>query len=400
MAASETVLSGMRPTGALHLGHLRGVLRNWVRFQESYACHYMVADWHALTTDYASPGDMAPLVEDMVLCWLAAGIDPGRSVLFVQSRVPEHAELHLLLSMVCPLPWLERIPTYRDQQTQLKDRDLNTYGFLGYPLLQSADILVYRAGLVPVGEDQVPHVEFSREVARRFNHICGADPGSAERLEAARARLAPGLSARLEQMGREFQERGDRARLDDALGLIRAAEGLGDAEREALAASVRGTRRQILPEPRVMLTEDPRVTGLDGRKMSKSYGNTIGLLEEEGEIERKFMAMPTDPARVRRSDPGDPEKCPVWEFHKIYSDGEERARLHEGCTTAGIGCVECKRSALGGIQREVAPIRERAREIRRDTGMVAEVLRKGSLKAREVAGETMASVRQAMGLGA
>lgn len=388
----------MRPTGALHLGHLRGVLRNWVGFQESYTCRYMVADWHALTTDYAQPGDTARLTEDMVLCWLAAGIDPERSTLFVQSQVPEHAELHLLLSMVCPLPWLERMPTYRDQQAQLKDRDLNTYGFLGYPLLQSADILVYRAGLVPVGEDQVPHVEFSREIARRFNHVFGAGAEAGERLHAARQRAGPALADRLDELGGAFRERGDRALLEEALGLIGSAGGLGEADREALEASVRGTRRHVLPEPRVMLTKDPRVTGLDGRKMSKSYGNTIGLLEEEKEIERKVLGMPTDPARVRRADPGNPEKCPVWEFHKIYSDDAERARIWEGCTTAGIGCVECKRSVLRGLQEEIAPIRERAKEIRKEPGTVAGILRKGAEKAREAAGETMAAVRKAAGL--
>jgi len=399
MPASRIVLSGMRPTGGLHLGHLRGVLHNWVRYQdEGWSCHYMVADWHALTTDYAERGrQMASATEEMVLCWLAAGIDPERSVLFVQSRVPEHAELHLILSMVCPLPWLERMPTFKDQQQQLKDRELNTYGFLGYPLLQSADILAYRAAAVPVGEDQVPHIEFAREIARRFNHLFGADPDADREVERALDALGEEAAGCLQALAKAYRQGGDAARLEEALALISGA-GLSAASAAALESHLRGRNPRVLTEPESILAEESKVDGTDGRKMSKSYGNTIGLLEEPRSVEKKLLGMPTDPARVRRSDPGDPERCPVWSFHKAYSSEEQLAAVREGCATAGIGCVDCKRLVLAGIEKELGPIRERAADARSRKGFVEEVLESGTAKARETAGRTLEDVRRAVGV--
>jgi len=381
------------------LGHLRGVLHNWVRYQdEGWSCHYMVADWHALTTDYAERGrQMASATEEMVLCWLAAGIDPERSVLFVQSRVPEHAELHLILSMVCPLPWLERMPTFKDQQQQLKDRELNTYGFLGYPLLQSADILAYRAAAVPVGEDQVPHIEFAREIARRFNHLFGADPDADREVERALDALGEEAAGRLQALAKAYRQGGDAARLEEALALISGA-GLSAASAAALESHLRGRNPRVLTEPESILAEESKVDGTDGRKMSKSYGNTIGLLEEPRSVEKKLLGMPTDPARVRRSDPGDPERCPVWSFHKAYSSEEQLAAVREGCTTAGIGCVDCKRLVLAGIEKELGPIRERAADARSRKGFVEEVLESGTAKARETAGRTLEDVRRAVGV--
>ncbi len=398
MNSTEIVLSGMRPTGMLHLGHLRGVLRNWTDFQESYKCLYMVADWHALTTDYADPGKMEPATEEMVLCWLAAGIDPERSILFVQSAVPEHAELHLILSMVCPLPWLERMPTFKDQQQHLKDRDLNTYGFLGYPLLQSADILVYRAGLVPVGEDQVPHVEFSREMARRFNHMFGVDPDFSDKVERAVSKIGKTEAAQLERTARAFRETGDAAQLEKGVALVRGSANISKEEQAVLEAYMRGTRRQILPEPAVMLSKEAKIMGLDGRKMSKSYGNTIGLLEDAGSVGKRFLSMPTDPARVRRMDPGDPDKCPVWSFHEIYTSEEGRAEVRKGCTTAGIGCLDCKRLVLNEMEKELEPLRSAAEGFRKNRGYVKDILHNGSQRAGELAGETIEIVREAVGL--
>ena len=398
MAPAETVLSGMRPTGSLHLGHLRGVLHNWKDLQREYRCYYMVADWHALTTDYAQPGGMiGPAVEEMVLCWLAAGIDPERSALFVQSQVPEHAELHLMLSMLCPLPWLERMPTYRDQQQQLKDRDLNTYGFLGYPLLQAADILAYRANVVPVGEDQVPHIEFSRDLAVRFNNLYGGEPGCGSLFDGGREKLGAEACRRLEDLARAYRETGGEGNLHKCMAIIEACAGLSAEERSALEAAVRGTRTPVLPEPRAMLAPAPKVIGLDGRKMSKSYGNTIDLLEDGKEIERKFLRMPTDPARKRRSNPGDPDKCPVWSFHKMYSDGERQEEVRKGCTTAGIGCIDCKRMVLENMGEELDGVRAKAAMLKSE-GSVYDILDEGNRKARAAAGETMAAVRRAVGL--
>ncbi len=395
---NRRVVSGMRPTGALHLGHYHGVLKNWVRMQHEFECFFFVADWHALTTHYEEGGVVSDKVWGLVIDWLAAGVDPGSATLFIQSRIPEHAELHLLLSMVTPLGWLERVPTYKDQQEALRERDLATYGFLGYPLLQSADILMYRAGQVPVGEDQVAHVEITREIARRFNYIFGREPGFEEKAEAAVHNLGSrGAKLFLEQR-RRYQEKGDHDALGIARALLEQQQNLTMGDRERLLGYLEGTGRSILVEPQAMLTESPRMPGLDGRKMSKSYGNFIGLREDADEVERKFRTMPTDPARVRRTDPGEPEKCPVWDFHKVYSDADTREWVQTGCRSAGIGCIDCKKRLIDAVQAELDPIRERGRELEGDSEMVRAVIADGCEKARGVARDTMEDVRQAMGL--
>src|SRR5213592_1905797 len=344
------VLSGMRPTGSLHLGHFHGVLKNWVRLQAEYPCLFFVADWHALTTDYAAPGDIAQNGWDMVVDWLAAGVDPNQAMLFIQSQVPEHAELHLLLSMMAPLGWLERVPTYKDQQEKLTDRDLSTYGFLGYPLLQAADILIYKAGFVPVGEDQAPHVEITREVARRFNHLYGREANFEELALAVVKKMSKSDGKAFEASRKAYQQTGSEASLAQARALIVASGALSQADRERLDAYLRGTGKTILPEPLALHTEVTKLPGLDGEKMSKSYGNTIAMREDPAEVERKVRRMPTDPARVHRNDPGNPEVCPVWQFHKVYSSADTQAWVVKGCTTAGIGCLECKQPVIDAIK--------------------------------------------------
>ena len=332
----KRVLSGMRPTGKLHLGNYMGALYNWVRLQHEYECYFFIADWHALTTDYADTSLVKGNAREVALDFLAAGLDPELSVLFVQSAVKQHAELHLLLSMITPLSWLERVPTYKDQQEQLKEKDLATYGFLGYPLLQSADILIYQPDFVPVGQDQVAHVELTREVARRFNQFY---PGKAPANEL------------------------------------------------------------VLPEPKVLLTPSPKLPGTDGRKMSKSYGNTILRSDPEPVVRQKLKPMVTDPARVRRSDPGNPEVCPVFDLHKVFSSAETQEKAREGCTTAGIGCIECKSWVADAIVAELAPIQERRAKYEANPGLVTEILEAGSVRAAARAEQTMREVRAAVGLG-
>ncbi len=327
------ILSGMRPTGRLHLGHMKGVLENWLKLQRKHHCFFFAADWHALTTDYANPGIVRDTIWDMLVDWLAVGIDPEQCVIFIQSEVPQHAELHLLFSFITPLPWLERVPTYKDQIEQLREKDLGTYGFLGYPLLQAADILIYRADAVPVGEDQVPHVELTREVARRFNHLY-RKPG-----------------------------------------------------------------QPLFPEPESLLMPAAKLPGLDGRKMSKSYHNTIELSETWSVTEKKVKTMPTDPARVRRNDPGTPEKCPVWAFHKIYSTEEEQDWVRHGCTTAGIGCIDCKMCMLAHMKEELEPVRDRRTDISAHMDDVRDVVRAGNERARIEAERTMEKVRRALKMG-
>ncbi|MBI3371126.1 MAG: tryptophan--tRNA ligase [Betaproteobacteria bacterium] len=392
------VLSGMRPTGSLHLGHYHGVLKNWARLQSEYPCLYFVADWHALTTDYDAPAEVEQNTADMVIDWLAAGIDPQQATLFIQSQIPEHAELHLLLSMIVPLGWLERVPTYKDQQEKLSGKDLTTYGFLGYPLLQSADILMYRARYVPVGEDQVPHVEFTREVARRFNHLYGREPGFEDKAKAAvkkmgskKARLFNGLRTR-------FLEHGEQGALDQARAMLDEQQNLSRGDRERLYGHLEGGGKKILAEPEALLTGASRMVGLDGQKMSKSYGNSIALREEPSAVEKKIRTMPTDPARVKRSDPGNPEKCPVWSLHQVYSDDARRQWVTEGCTTAGIGCLDCKQPVIDAVQAELAPMRERALVYLEDPTLVKNIIAEGNEKARKLAAETMREVREAMGL--
>ncbi len=394
------VLSGMRPTGRLHLGNYHGALRNWVRLQYEYECFFFVADWHMLTTGYEDTSRLPEFVHEVLIDWLAAGLNPGVATLFVQSHVPEHAELHLLLSMLTPLGWLERVPSYKDQQEQLKDRDLATYGFLGYPLLQAADILVYRAQHVPVGEDQVAHVELTRETARRFNHIYGREADFEEKVERAIKGLGGRNTTLYRQLRRKFQEAGDQEALERGRALVHSNTRLTVADRDRLLGYLEGTGVTILPEPQVLLTQTPKVPGLDGRKMSKSYGNTIELREDPQSVERKLRAMKTDPARARRTDPGEPERCPVWDLHKIYSDEGTRKWAAEGCRSAGIGCLECKQPVIDKVIAEVTEMRRRAQEYTENPELLRDIVSEGAEKARDAARETMEEVRRAMHLRA
>ena len=395
---ADRVLSGMRPTGSLHLGHYHGVLKNWVQMQNEYKCLFFVADWHALTTHYDDPQIIEQCVWDMVTDWLAAGVDPSRAILFIQSRVPEHAELHLLLSMITPLGWLERVPTYKDQQEKLSEKDLSTYGFLGYPLLQSADILIYRATQVPVGDDQVPHIEFTREIARRFNHIYGRELGFEEKAEAAVKKLGGKKAKLYAELRVRYQEQGDDAALESAKSLLDEQQSLSMGDRERLFGYLEGGGKMILSEPQAMLTAASRMPGLDGQKMSKSYNNTISLREDEGEVTRKIRTMPTDPARVRRADPGDPARCPVWQLHKIYSNVATQQWVEHGCKSAGIGCIECKQPVIAAVLEEQRPMRERAQPYLDDPTLVKNIIADGCEKARKLATDTMRDVREAMGL--
>ncbi len=395
---NQRVLSGMRPTGKLHLGHYHGVLKNWLKLQHEYECFFFAADWHALTTEYENSGIIAESVWEMLIDWLAVGINPGSAKMFIQSQVPEHAELHLLLSMITPLGWLERVPTYKDQQEKLKEKDLATYGFLGYPLLQSADILIYRATQVPVGEDQVVHVELTREVARRFNHLYGREPGFEEKAEAAAKKMGKKAAKLYHELRKRYQEQGDHEALGTAQALLNDQQNITLGDRERLFGYLEGSGKIILPEPQALLTPASKMPGLDGQKMSKSYGNTISLREAPEEVEKKLRTMPTDPARVRRTDAGDPEKCPVWQLHAVYSNDEVKAWVQEGCTSAGIGCLDCKQPVIDAIQAELAPIRERAKEFTEQPHLVRNIVAEGSEEARDVARETLREVRGAMGL--
>ncbi|MDS4055028.1 tryptophan--tRNA ligase [Accumulibacter sp.] len=395
---AQRVLSGMRPTGSLHLGHYHGVLKNWVRLQNEYPCLFFVADWHALTTQYDDPQGIVGATWEMIIDWLAAGVDPARATLFIQSQVPEHAELHLLLSMMTPLGWLERVPTYKDQQEKLENKDLSTYGFLGYPLLQAADILIYRADKVPVGEDQVPHIEFSREIARRFNHLYGREAGFAEKVAEALTRLGARRARRYEELRTRYQEQGEPSAIERAQALLDEVPALSLADRERLRGHLEGTGKMILVEPAALLTAAARMPGVDGQKMSKSYGNTITLREDAASVTHKLRRMPTDPARIRRNDPGEPGNCPVWPLHQVYSDEACRAWVEQGCRSAGIGCLECKQPVIDAILREQAPMRERAREYIEQPELVREIVAEGNRKARHLARETMRDVRQALGL--
>jgi tryptophanyl-tRNA synthetase len=395
---ARRVVSGMRPTGALHLGHYHGVLKNWAALQREYDCFFFVADWHALTTHYEDPSIIARSTWDMVVDWLAAGVDPEQCKLFIQSRVPEHAELHLLLSMVTPLGWLERVPTYKDQQEKLSERDLTMYGFLGYPVLQSADVLVYKAGLVPVGEDQVAHLEVTREIARRFNHIYGTEPDFDAKAKAAVKQLGIKDGKRYQQLRKQWQEEGLPEALAAARELVEQNAILTRGDRDRLLGWIEGSSRTILVEPQPLLTKVSKMPGLDGQKMSKSYGNTIELRDTPKQVEDKVKRMPTDPARVRRTDPGDPAKCPVWPLHQVYSNAETQAWVQQGCRSAGIGCLECKKPVIEAINAELAPMRTRAAEYEAHPERVREVVEAGCAAAREAARDTMEEVRDAMGL--
>jgi len=396
---ADRVLSGMRPTGSLHLGHYHGVLKNWIEMQHQYECLFFVADWHALTTHYDTPQIIEQNVWDMVIDWLGAGVDPAQATLFIQSRVPEHAELNLLLSMITPLGWLERMPTYKDQQEKLSNKDLSTYGFLGYPLLMSSDILIYRANQVPVGEDQIPHVEFTREIARRFNHIYGKEVGFEEKAEAAIKKLG-GKKAKLYiELRNRFQEQGDAEALESAKSLLDEQQSLALGDRERLFGYLEGGGKMILSEPQAMLTKASKMPGLDGQKMSKSYNNTISLRENEADVGKKIKTMPTDPARIRRTDVGDPDKCPVWQLHLVYSNEDTKQWVQKGCRSAGIGCIECKTPVIAAVLEEQKPMRERAQLYLDDPSLVRNIIADGCEKARKLANETMRDVREAMGLG-
>jgi tryptophanyl-tRNA synthetase len=357
-STKKRVLSGMRSTGKLHLGNYVGALENWVRMQDEYECFFFIADWHALTTDYADTSRLKENSVDVLLDWLAAGLDPAKCVMFIQSHIPAHAELHLLLSMITPLGWLERVPTYKEQKENIKEKDLGTYGFLGYPVLQSADILIYKADVVPVGEDQVAHVELTREIARRFNGF-----------------YAPPL--------------------------VIDSNRLTQDERNRLGATPNTDYvipRIIFPEPAALLTPAPRLPGTDGRKMSKSYGNAVMLTDPEPVVRQKLKTMVTDPARIRRTDRGNPDVCPVGDLHKIFSTKETMAKVYEGCRSAGIGCIECKGWVADTVVKILNPMQERRKKYEDNPRLAWDILEAGSARAREVAGTTMQEVRESMGL--
>jgi tryptophanyl-tRNA synthetase len=365
--------------------------------QDEAQCYYFVADWHALTTHYETPEVLAASVWDMLIDWFAAGLDPVKSTVFIQSRVPEHAELFLLLSMATPLGWLERVPTYKDQIEKLKDKDLSTYGFLGYPLMQAADILIYRASQVPVGEDQVPHIEMTRETARRFNHLFGREPGFEQKVEAALKKLGGKAAKTVTEARQKWTQDGDAAAKDAARAAIAAAS-IPQDDRERLLGWIDGTRRTILVEPAARLTETPKLPGLDGAKMSKSYGNAVLMREDPKQLTDKLRKMPTDPARVRRTDPGEPERCPVWQLHKVYSNESTQAWAAQGCRSAGIGCLECKQPVIDAMLAEQQPWRERAQPFLDRPQLLREIVDDGCARARATAQETMRDVREAMGL--
>jgi tryptophanyl-tRNA synthetase len=392
------VLSGMRPTGQLHLGHYHGVLKNWVRLQNEYDSYYFVADWHAFTTHYSDKIDLETNVSDMIVDWLATGLNPNTSTIFVQSKVPEHAELHLLLSMSTPLSWLERVPSFKDQQEKLKSKDLSTYGFLGYPLLQSADILIYKAGLVPVGEDQVAHVEFTREVARRFNYVYGRESDFEEKAEIAISKMRKKQSKLYRELRKTYQETGDEESLVKAKALLGEQQNITLGDRKRLLGYIEGLGKIILTEPEALLTEASKMPGLDGQKMSKSYNNMISLREEPELVKQKINKMPTDPARIKLTDPGDPNKCPVWQMHKIYSSEDTLKWVTEGCTNAKIGCIECKKPIVDGINSELEPIQEEIAKYKSNPNLIQEIIFEGSERASSVARATMEEVRDAMGI--
>lgn len=395
---TKRVLSGMRPTGLLHLGHYHGVLKNWIELQHSYECFYFVADWHALTTHYEDPSIIGESSRDMVIDWLAAGVNPGNATIFIQSRIPEHAELYTLLSMITPLGWLERVPSYKDQQEKFRDKDLATYGFLGYPLLQSADILIYKAGFVPVGEDQVAHIELTREIARRFNHLYGKEHDFEQRAETAIKKMGKKNAKLYKDARRRYREQGDTEAFAFGEALLESQQNISLSDRDRLLGYLDGGGRILLPEPQSLLTASPKMPGLDGQKMSKSYGNTITLRESPQDIEKKIRTMPTDPARVRRTDPGDPEKCPVWDLHHIYTSESTRLELAEGCKTASIGCIECKQHIIDAVLEELRPIQLRIKDYLNDLSGVDSIINEGCENARDVAQDTIAEVRKAMGL--
>ncbi|EKM94420.1 tryptophan--tRNA ligase [Stutzerimonas degradans] len=397
--SQRRVVSGMRPSGRLHLGHYHGVLKNWTRLQHEYECYFCIVDWHALTTDYEATGAIAQHVMDMAVDWLAAGVSPSSATLFIQSHVPEHAELHLLLSMICPLGWLERVPSYKELQQHLQHKELDTYGFLGYPLLQAADILLYRAGLVPVGADQLPHIEFARDVARRFNHLYGREADFEDKAEAAIRKLGKKTAKLYASLRKSYQEQGDVEALGTARAIIKEQQTITLGDQERLYGYLEGCGKLLLPEPQALLGDAPRISGLDGGKMAKSNSNAIFLRDTPDEIAEKIRRMPTDPARGHRQDPGEPTRCPVWQMHLTHSDEAVRQWAEQGCRSAGIGCLECKAPLIDAIRAELAPLQERALDYEQNPDLVRSILADGAERARDEARETLVEVRQAMGLG-
>ena len=392
------VLSGMRPTGRLHLGHYHGVLKNWAELQNEYDSYFFVADWHAFTTHYSDNIDLDNNVMEMVVDWLASGINPNTSTIFVQSKVPEHAELHLLLSMTTPVSWLERVPSYKDQQDKLKSKDLSTYGFLGYPLLQSADILIYKAGLVPVGEDQVAHVELTREVARRFNYVHGREVDFEKKAQDAISKMGKKAAKLYNKLRKDYQERGNEDALVKSRALLLEQQNITMSDRERLAGYIEGMGKIILSEPEALLTKASKMPGLDGQKMSKSYNNTISLRDTPNKVEKKIKRMPTDPARIKLTDPGDPKKCPVWQLHQVYSDKSTMDWVSDGCVKAKMGCIDCKQPIIDAINNELAPMQERIAKYQSDPDLIRQIIFDGSERARNTARETMSEVREAMGI--
>lgn len=390
------VVSGMRPTGGLHLGHLRGVLQSWRAFQDAGdECFFFVADWHALTTDYAQPGDLSAGARQMTAAWLAAGIDPSRAAIFRQSDVPAHAELFVLLSMICPLPWLMHLPTYKELKEQAR-RDLDTHGFLSYPLLQSADIMIYAADFVPVGEDQTPHIEIAREIARRFNRFYGRAGSFPKKREEVAAKIGASADEHLRKLRKQYAETGDKKKMDAAMKKI-AGLPLDDSEKKVLQDDIRYGGAEILRPPRARFTPTPKLPGTDGRKMSKSYDNAIEMFDAPDVVAKKLARMPTDPARVRRTDAGEPERCPVWRLHEAFSGEETREWAAAGCRSAAVGCVECKGRLGDGINAELAPILARRAECEAP-GVAEDVLAEGAKRARIAAEKTLRAVRSAAGV--
>lgn len=398
LSSNKRVVSGMRASGRLHLGHYHGVLKNWVELQHQYDCFFFVADWHGLTTRYDEPGFIETILWDMVVDWLACGLKPALATLFIQSWVPEHAELYLLLSMITPLGWLERVPTYKDQQQKLASKDLSTIGFLGYPLLQAVDVVLYKGDYVPVGEDQVPHIEFMREVVRRFNYLYGREPNFETLVAEAIQKMGKKNSKLYNHLRKQFQQEGSSEAFDTATALISGQHNLSIGDKERLFGYLDGTGKSILSEPECLLAENAKMPGLDGQKMSKSYNNTISLREPLDQIEKKILTMPTDPARVKRTDPGEPEKCPVWQFHKVYSSEEVKSWVKQGCRTAGIGCLDCKRPVIEAIQKELKPIQSAIEEYSSDLSGIKRLVAEGSELARDEANKTLKEVREVMGL--
>ncbi len=392
------VLSAMRPTGRLHIGHYHGVIKNWVELQYEHDCYFMVADLHALTSNYENTKDIEQHIHDMVVDWLACGVDPSQAILFIQSQVPEHTEIYTLLSMITPLSWLLRVPSYKDQLENISSKELDTYGFLGYPLLQSADILLYQSKFVPVGEDQVIHVELTREIARRFNHIYGREPGFEQKALEAMRKLGKKKSDLYQALLVNYQQNGDDEALEKARFLLTDAVNLSIGERERLFAFLENKSRVILTEPQELVSNTPKIIGIDGQKMSKSFNNTIKLRESIDSISKKIREMPTDPARVRRTDKGDPLKCPVWQLHLVYSTNDVKNYAKNGCVSAEIECLECKTPLIDAIEAEQCKFRENAKAYEGDTNLIKNILADGAEKATETAKETLDEIKQIMNI--